>query len=216
MADSGKEVEEERNQGTEGDQEQLNDDELYGEEEEEVGDEEQMNEEVDPEFEEMKRRVQEMEEEQEKLTKLQQQVEKQINTAADGIDENSVYVGQVDYEATTDELRGHFAPCGTIKRVTILCDKFTGHAKGFAYVEFYDKASVENALRLDDSTFLGRQIKVLPKRHNVLSEEVVVVGDEAVGEVEDHLEGEVGDAEDTSEEDGPVGEAITAHTIKVW
>mmetsp|Transcript_23083 Transcript_23083/g.33807 ORF Transcript_23083/g.33807 Transcript_23083/m.33807 type:complete len:214 (+) Transcript_23083:56-697(+) len=167
MADSGKEVEEERNQGTEGDQEQLNDDELYGEEEEEVGDEEQMNEEVDPEFEEMKRRVQEMEEEQEKLTKLQQQVEKQINTAADGIDENSVYVGQVDYEATTDELRGHFAPCGTIKRVTILCDKFTGHAKGFAYVEFYDKASVENALRLDDSTFLGRQIKVLPKRHNV-------------------------------------------------
>mmetsp|Transcript_23083 Transcript_23083/g.33808 ORF Transcript_23083/g.33808 Transcript_23083/m.33808 type:complete len:99 (+) Transcript_23083:552-848(+) len=49
-----------------------------------------------------------------------------------------------------------------------------------------------------------------------LSEEVVVVGDEAVGEVEDHLEGEVGDAEDTSEEDGPVGEAITAHTIKVW
>ena len=37
----------------------------------------------------------------------------------------------------------------------------------FAYVEFYDKASVENALRLDDSTFLKRQIKVLPKRHNV-------------------------------------------------
>lgn len=37
----------------------------------------------------------------------------------------------------------------------------------FAYVEFYDKASVENALRLDESTFLGRQIKVLPKRHNV-------------------------------------------------
>ncbi|CAE7530957.1 pabpn1-b, partial [Symbiodinium microadriaticum] len=69
------------------------------------------------------------------------------------------YVGQVDYEATIDDLRGHFAPCGTIKRVTILCDKFTGHAKGFAYVEFYDKVSVENALRLDDSTFLGRQIK---------------------------------------------------------
>ena len=41
------------------------------------------------------------------------------------------YVGQVDYEATIDDLRGHFAPCGTIKRVTILCDKYTGHAKGY-------------------------------------------------------------------------------------
>ena len=40
------------------------------------------------------------------------------------------YVGQVDYEATPEELRAHFAACGTINRVTILCDKFTGHPKG--------------------------------------------------------------------------------------
>mmetsp|Transcript_3587 Transcript_3587/g.5575 ORF Transcript_3587/g.5575 Transcript_3587/m.5575 type:complete len:137 (+) Transcript_3587:78-488(+) len=106
---------------------QLDDEELCGVDE----GVEQDNEDDDPELEEMKRRVQEMEQEQEKLTQLQQQVEKQINNAADGIDENSVYVGQVDYEATTDELRGHFTPCGTIKRVTILCDKFTGHAKGY-------------------------------------------------------------------------------------
>ena len=46
--------------------------------------------EEDPELEDMKRRVQEMEDEQDKLTKLQQQVEKQINSAADSIDENSV------------------------------------------------------------------------------------------------------------------------------
>lgn len=37
---------------------------------------------------------------------------------------------QVDYGATPEEIQGHFQACGTINRVTILCDKFTGHPKG--------------------------------------------------------------------------------------
>lgn len=37
----------------------------------------------------------------------------------------------------------------------------------FAYVEFVDKSSIVNALKLDGTTFKGRQIKVLPKRQNV-------------------------------------------------
>jgi RNA recognition motif-containing protein len=51
-----------------------------------------------------------------------------------------------------------------ICRVTILCNKFDGHPKGFAYVEFADKDSVQTAMALDDSLFRGRQIKV-PKLH---------------------------------------------------
>lgn len=39
---------------------------------------------------------------------------------------------QVDYGATPEEIQGHFQACGTINRVTILCDKFTGHPKGYA------------------------------------------------------------------------------------
>lgn len=39
---------------------------------------------------------------------------------------------QVDYSATPEEIQGHFQACGTINRVTILCDKFTGHPKGCA------------------------------------------------------------------------------------
>ena len=42
----------------------------------------------------------------------------------------SVYVGQVDYSATPEELVAHFGPCGTIERVTIVCDKFSGKPKG--------------------------------------------------------------------------------------
>lgn len=41
------------------------------------------------------------------------------------------YVGQVDYEASPDELQSHFAPCGSINRVTIICDKITGQSKGY-------------------------------------------------------------------------------------
>ena len=48
----------------------------------------------------------------------------------------SIYVGQVDYSATPEELVAHFKACGQVERVTIMCDKFTGHPKGFAYIEF--------------------------------------------------------------------------------
>ncbi|KAL7470974.1 hypothetical protein ACHAXS_011263 [Conticribra weissflogii] len=49
---------------------------------------------------------------------------------------HSIYVGQVDYSTTPEELLAHFESCGTVERVTIVCDKFTGKPKGFAYLEF--------------------------------------------------------------------------------
>lgn len=51
--------------------------------------------------------------------------------------------------------------------MTILCDKFTGHPKGFAYVEFADPSFVEHAAVLNESLFRGRLLKVTPKRTNV-------------------------------------------------
>ena len=38
---------------------------------------------------------------------------------------------QVDYGATAEELEAHFNGCGAVNRVTILCDKYTGHPKGW-------------------------------------------------------------------------------------
>ena len=67
----------------------------------------------------------------------------------------------MDYGATAEELEQHFHGCGSINRVTILCNKYDGHPKGFAYVEFGDKDSVQTAMALDESLFRGRQIKVL-------------------------------------------------------
>lgn len=118
---------------------------------------------VDPELEEMKRRVQEMEDEAAKLKAMQQELAGDESKT----DEQSIFVGQVDYDATPEELQAHFASCGTINRVTILCDKFSGRSKGYAYVEFEDKAAVDEAVKLDQSIFKGRQLKVSAKRTNV-------------------------------------------------
>ncbi|XP_023561023.1 embryonic polyadenylate-binding protein 2 [Octodon degus] len=81
-------------------------------------------------------------------------------------DHRSIYVGNVDYGGTAEELQAHFHPCGEVHRVTILCDKFSGHPKGYAYVEFTTQRSAQAAVELDKSIFRGRVIKVLPKRTN--------------------------------------------------
>lgn len=46
------------------------------------------------------------------------------------VDVSAGWTLQVDYGATPEEIQQHFQSCGNINRVTILCDKFTGHPKG--------------------------------------------------------------------------------------
>ncbi|XP_058639486.1 embryonic polyadenylate-binding protein 2 isoform X1 [Onychostoma macrolepis] len=82
-------------------------------------------------------------------------------------DRRSIYVGNVDYGATADELEMYFNGCGHVNRVTIPYNRFTGHPKGFAYIEFSERESVRNAMTLDETLFRGRVIKVLPKRTNI-------------------------------------------------
>lgn len=115
----------------------------------------------------IQRQLEEMEEELHKLTQMQHQVELNLSAAKDDIDEKSIYVGEVDYECTGEELKAVFSCCGTVNRVTIQVDKYTGHPKGFAYVEFTDKESVENALKLDNTIHKGRHLKIKPKRQNI-------------------------------------------------
>lgn len=125
---------------------------------------------IDPELEAIKARVKEMEEEAEKLKQLQSEVNKQLQSPPGvpilspeekkEIDDRSVYVGNVDYGATAEELEAHFHGCGSINRVTILCNKADGHPKGFAYIEFGSKEFVDTALAMNETLFRGRQIKV--------------------------------------------------------
>lgn len=87
-------------------------------------------------------------------------------TAKEEVDGRSVYVGNVDYSCTPEELQAHFQNCGTLQRVTILTDKL-GNPKGYAYVEFLEADAVEAACLLEDSELKGRKLKVQPKRTNV-------------------------------------------------
>jgi len=127
---------------------------------------------TDEEFSDLKRQVQQMQEEAEKLEEIQKEVEAQMGgtpstTNSQSIDARSVYVGNVDYAVTPQELQAHFQSCGPINRITILCDKFTGHPKGYAYIEFSEEDAVGNAVLLNDTLVHGRQLKVNPKRTNV-------------------------------------------------
>ncbi|KAF1544473.1 Polyadenylate-binding protein 2, partial [Eudyptula albosignata] len=148
----------------------------------------------DPELEAIKARVREMEKEDERLKELQLEAESRLIVSSEAgtgcpwrdktalisaglfpkttqekieVDQRSIYVGNVDYGGTAEELESHFNSCGQINRVTILCDKFSGHPKGYAYIEFEEKSSVKAAVELDESVFRGRVIKVLPKRTNM-------------------------------------------------
>ena len=83
------------------------------------------------------------------------------------IDKRSVFVGNVDYSASTEELREMFKECGNIERVTIPIDKFSMQPKGYAYIEFSDPNSVFKAQSLNEKAFKGRKLKVLSKRTNI-------------------------------------------------
>ncbi|CAI4212208.1 unnamed protein product [Parascedosporium putredinis] len=118
----------------------------------------------------MKQRVAEMEEEAAKLREMQASLNQQAHESSDNkedIDNRSIFVGNVDYSASPEEIQAHFQSCGSINRVTILLDKFTGQPKGYAYVEFTEPSLVAQALVLNESVFKGRNIKVVPKRTNI-------------------------------------------------
>ncbi|XP_074583279.1 polyadenylate-binding protein 3-like [Curcuma longa] len=136
------------------------------------------DEDASKELEEMKRRLKEMEEEATALRDMHAKVEKEMGSGQDPngaatnqpnkeeADSRSIYVGNVEYACTPEEVQQHFQSCGTVNRVTILTDKF-GQPKGFAYVEFLEVEAVQEALQLNDSELHGRQLRVAAKRTNV-------------------------------------------------
>lgn len=82
----------------------------------------------------MKQRVAQMESEAARLREMQATVDQQFENLQENkedIDARSVFVGNVDYGASPEEIQGHFQSCGSINRVTILLDKFTGQPKGY-------------------------------------------------------------------------------------
>lgn len=76
-----------------------------------------------------------------------------------------IYVGNLSYEVTEDELRQAFGAHGQVTAVDIIKDKFSGQPKGFAFVEMAAKAEAEAAIgALNGVDLRGRKINVSEAR----------------------------------------------------
>jgi RNA recognition motif-containing protein len=73
----------------------------------------------------------------------------------------NIYIGNLSYNVTEDELRDVFTEFGEVSKVNIITDKFTGQSKGFGFVEMPMQAEAEEAIKaLNESSLKGRNIKV--------------------------------------------------------
>jgi cold-inducible RNA-binding protein len=72
-----------------------------------------------------------------------------------------LYVGNLPFSATEDELRELFARHGSVDSVKVIMDRETGRPRGFAFVEMSEPSAGADAIRALDGTQLGgRSLKV--------------------------------------------------------
>lgn len=73
----------------------------------------------------------------------------------------SIYVGNIPYQVTEEDLSGVFADYGTVKRVSLPIDRETGRMRGFGFVEMDSDAEEDKAIEtLDGAEWMGRELKV--------------------------------------------------------
>jgi RNA recognition motif-containing protein len=73
----------------------------------------------------------------------------------------SIYVGNLSYEVTQDDLSETFAEYGTVRRVQLPTDRETGRLRGFAFVEMGTDTEETAAIdALDGAEWMGRDLKV--------------------------------------------------------
>ena len=73
----------------------------------------------------------------------------------------TIYVGNLAFQATEDDLKEVFAEYGAVSRVSLPTDRETGRKRGFAFVEMEDEAKEDAAIsELDGADWLGRELKV--------------------------------------------------------
>jgi RNA recognition motif-containing protein len=73
----------------------------------------------------------------------------------------NLYVGNLAYSVTDQNLNELFSGIGTVSSATVISDKFSGQSKGFGFVEMADDKQAAQAISsLDGSDFMGRNIKV--------------------------------------------------------
>ncbi|HEX8032157.1 MAG TPA: hypothetical protein VF491_27035 [Vicinamibacterales bacterium] len=76
-----------------------------------------------------------------------------------------LFVGNLPYQATEEDLRTHFAQVGQPTQIVRPLDRETGRARGFAFVEYAERPAAEEAIkRFDGQLFMGRPLAVSEAR----------------------------------------------------
>jgi len=72
-----------------------------------------------------------------------------------------IYVGNLSYQVTEEDLQAAFDPFGQVETVTIIKDRFSGESKGFGFVEMPSKAEAQSAIEgLNGQELKGRTLNV--------------------------------------------------------
>lgn len=72
-----------------------------------------------------------------------------------------LYVGNLSYSTTNQQLQDHFAQFGTVTSADIIMDRYSGRSKGFGFVEMEDDAAAQEAIaKANGADFAGRNIVV--------------------------------------------------------
>ncbi len=78
---------------------------------------------------------------------------------------NKLYVGNLPFTTTSDELKQIFSEFGTVEDAVVISDKFSGRSKGFGFVTMSSDAEAQAAITgMDGKTVGDRQVKVSEAR----------------------------------------------------
>ena len=73
----------------------------------------------------------------------------------------TIYIGNLSFQASEEDLREIFADYGTVNRVSLPIDRESGKKRGFAFVEMESESEEDSAIeQLDGAEWMGRIIKV--------------------------------------------------------
>ena len=76
-----------------------------------------------------------------------------------------VYVANISFNATEQDIRDLFSEYGEIESVKMITDKYTGQSRGFAFVEMESEDNAKKAISaLNGATFMGRTLTVAEAR----------------------------------------------------
>ncbi len=73
----------------------------------------------------------------------------------------NIYIGQLPYTVTEDEIKQLFSEFGEIESLNLVKDRFSGQSKGFGFIDMPNNSEADKAIKALNKTMLnGREIKV--------------------------------------------------------